>query len=107
MGQQLQNVPRDESGLLRDPHDWSPQLARELAREDGIEELSEEHWRLIESLRNYYAKYHVPPSSTRISHDTHLTAEATHHLFPNCLEAWRIAGLPDPGEEAKAYLSAE
>jgi tRNA 2-thiouridine synthesizing protein E len=26
------------------------------------------------------------------------------HLFPSPREAWRIAGLPNPGEEAKAYM---
>jgi tRNA 2-thiouridine synthesizing protein E len=26
------------------------------------------------------------------------------HLFRSQREAWRIAGLPDPGEEARAYL---
>jgi hypothetical protein len=25
-------------------------------------------------------------------------------LFPNPREAWRVAGLPNPGEEAKTYL---
>lgn len=26
-------------------------------------------------------------------------------LFGGPLEAWRIAGLPDPGEEARAYMA--
>jgi len=26
------------------------------------------------------------------------------NLFRSEREAWRIAGLPDPGEEAKAYM---
>jgi len=28
-----------------------------------------------------------------------------HDLFGTCLNAWRVAGLPNPGEEAKSYLS--
>jgi tRNA 2-thiouridine synthesizing protein E len=28
-----------------------------------------------------------------------------HDLFQSCLNAWRVAGLPNPGEEAKSYLS--
>ncbi len=27
-------------------------------------------------------------------------------LFGYCLVAWRVAGLPNPGEEAKSYLGA-
>ncbi len=107
MGQLLANVELDESGLLRDPQQWTPELARELARADGIDQLTEAHWKLIDSLREYYQRFHVPPSSTRLCHDTHLEPESLHTLFPNCLEAWRIAGLPDPGEEARSYLSAE
>jgi len=25
--------------------------------------------------------------------------------FTTCLGAWRVAGLPNPGEEAKSYLN--
>ena len=107
MGQLLRNIELDESGLLRDPRDWTPELAKELAFEDGISELSEAHWTFIDSLRSYYVKFHVPPPSTRICRDMHLGHGCVHDLFPNCLEAWRIAGLPDPGEEAKSYLAAE
>lgn len=107
MGQLLRNIERDESGLLCDPRDWTPELARELALEDGIDRLSEAHWTFIDSLRSYYEEFHVPPPSVRICHDMHLKQGCVHDLFPNCLEAWRIAGLPDPGEEAKSYLSAE
>jgi len=42
-----------------------------------------------------------------LSHVCHLTgqsADCMQHLFPNPREAWRVAGLPNPGEEAKAYL---
>jgi len=47
---------------------------------------------------------HPPPGyATNCTWNT----AAGHMLFPSCLAAWRIAGLPDPGEEAKAYLSAE
>jgi hypothetical protein len=26
-------------------------------------------------------------------------------LFSDCRSLWRIAGLPNPGEEAKAYMN--
>ncbi|VAW77797.1 hypothetical protein MNBD_GAMMA15-719 [hydrothermal vent metagenome] len=107
MEQLLRNIERDDSGLLRDPRDWTPELAQELALEDGIDKLSEVHWTFINSLRSYYAEFHVPPPSVRICHSMHLERDCVQDLFPNCLEAWRIAGLPDPGEEAKSYLSAE
>ena len=107
MGQLLQDNEFDEYGLLIDPQHWTPELARELAHTDGIGELTGDHWAFINSLRAYYRRFHVPPSAHRICHDLKLERGSGHALFHTCLEAWRIAGLPDPGEEAKTYLSAE
>ena len=106
MEQLLRNPQFDEFGLLLDPEDWSPELARELASGDGIDELSEKHWAFIHALRDYYEKFHVPPPPSQICHKLGLAHSCGHELFPTCLAAWRIAGLPDPGEEAKSYLSA-
>ena len=107
MGQLLRDAKFDEFGLLVDPGDWTPDLARELAQSDGISELTSQHWAFINLLRDYYQRFHVPPPASKICHDLHLGRGCGHDLFHTCLEAWRIAGLPDPGEEAKSYLSAE
>jgi dissimilatory sulfite reductase related protein len=97
----------DENGLLKHPEDWSRELAAELAREASIPQLTDVHWAFIDSLRAYFAKYDVPPPAAIICHDLDLDEWCCHDLFHDCLTAWRIAGLPDPGEEAKAYMSAE
>ena len=34
-----------------------------------------------------------------------LDPRQAHHLFSSCRSLWRIAGLPNPGEEAKAYMN--
>ena len=102
MEQLLRDPEFDEFGLLIDPEDWSPELARELALGDGIEELTEQHWAFLHALRNYYRKFHVPPPPSQICHKLNLHHGCGHELFPTCLAAWRIAGLPDPGEEAKS-----
>jgi len=97
----------DEYGLLRNPENWSPGLGRQLAARNGIGELTEHHWAFIYALRAYYAKFNAPPPPHKVCHDLHLGHNCAHELFDTCLNAWRIAGLPDPGEEAKAYLSAD
>jgi len=107
MGQTLRNGLFDESGLLMNPLDWTPELARELAAQEGIGELTERHWAFLNALRDYYQRFRVPPPTAKICHDLHLKHGSSHELFHNCLAAWRIAGLPDPGEEARSYLSAE
>ncbi len=34
-----------------------------------------------------------------------LDRQKAHKLFGSCKSLWRVAGLPNPGEEAKAYMN--
>ena len=107
MGEALRDPRFDTDGLLKNPADWSPELAQQLANSAGVGPLTERHWAFLMSLRDYYQKFHAPPPPHKVCHDLHLTRNCGHALFDTCLCAWRIAGLPDPGEEAKSYLSAD
>ncbi len=95
----------DEDGLLKDPATWTEALARDIARREGIGELSQDHWRVIRSLREHYAKFAVVPAMSQVCRVHGHDRQWVHDLFHTCLQAWRVAGLPNPGEEAKAYLS--
>lgn len=106
MGILLKQVDIDEYGLLVDSGKWTPELASEMASEAGIYQLNDLHWSYIGELRGYYQQFHVPPPPSKVCHQLHLGPGCGHELFYTCLNAWRIAGLPDPGEEAKSYLSA-
>ena len=74
----------DEMGLLKDPDMWNENIARQIALQDGMGELTAAHWKVIFSLRESYAQDHVPSA---IDH---------RNLFPCCMQAWRVAGIPDP-----------
>lgn len=94
----------DDDGFLIDPAMWSESLADQVAQNDGLGQLSEMQLELLRTLRSEFAKH---GTVTALSHVCHLTGQGPdcmHHLFPDPREAWRIAGLPNPGEEAKAYL---
>ena len=107
MEQRLASPRFDDFGLLVDPNDWSPELATEIARRESVPQLNDLHWAFIESLRDYYFRFQAPPPAALICHELDLGVWCAHDLFNNMLSAWRIAGLPDPGEEAKSYMSAE
>lgn len=94
----------DEDGFLRQPQIWNEQIARLVAKIDGLDELTEAHWRVIRSLRDYYAHFGAPPMCHHVSLETHMDKHCVEHLFHTQREAWRVAGLPNPGEEAKAYM---
>jgi len=95
----------DEDGLLKDPAQWNETVAAEIARREGVGRLTEEHWEVIRSLRSHYAKFGVAPAMSNVCHKHGKPRNWVHDLFQTCLNAWRVAGLPNPGEEAKAYLS--
>ena len=94
----------DPDGFLLDPAMWSESLADRIAQNDGLGELSELQIGLLLALRREYAKHGTVMALSHVCHLTGQSADCMQHLFPNPREAWRIAGLPNPGEEAKAYL---
>lgn len=94
----------DEDGLVSDFSFWTEDLARELAREEGIPELRDGHWKLINALRGEYARLSAISSIRNVCHQAGIDRSEVNELFGYCLVAWRVAGLPNPGEEAKSYL---
>jgi sulfur relay (sulfurtransferase) DsrC/TusE family protein len=94
----------DQDGFLIDPAMWSESLADRIAQNDGLGELNELQIGLLHALRREFAKHGSVMALSHVCHVTGQSADCMQHLFPNPREAWRIAGLPNPGEEAKAYL---
>lgn len=95
----------DEDGLLKHPPQWNEAVAEEIAHREGIATLTEGHWQVIRALREHYVRFGVAPAMSHVCHALGHERQWVHDLFGTCLGAWRVAGLPNPGEEAKAYLS--
>ncbi len=99
-------MPRfDANGFLTEPELWDEQLAERIARSDGLAPLTPAHWKIIHCLREHYRQHGAMPLP--LHHVCHLNDMDRHcmeQLFPSEREAWRIAGLPDPGEEARTYM---
>lgn len=93
----------NDKGHLANFADWSEEVAKVMARKDGLE-LSECHWLTIRFLREFYEEYEVPPSDRmliksigdKIS-DYGCTKGTLNQIFPKggCRHACRLAGLPD------------
>ena len=94
----------DEDGFLLDPLDWTPELAIEIADADGLLNLTSAHWKIIDYLREHYLTSGTLPVMNHVCRVNHLERHCVHALFHNPREAWRVAGLPNPGEEAKARM---
>ena len=51
----------DEEGYLANINDWVPGVANVMAKEDDLD-LNEEHWEIINFLREYYEEYQIAPA---------------------------------------------
>ncbi len=94
----------DVDGFLLDASAWTSDLAKEIARADGLGELTEKHWEVIHHVRQKYISLGSLPVMRLICRAAGLDRHKAHMLFSSCQGMWRVAGLPHPGEEAKSYM---
>lgn len=95
----------DQDGFLKDPAAWNHDLAEQMAQQSGFDGLTPEQWRILHWLRDHYFETGAPPSAHQVCHENQLEHDCIGRVFRHDLRgAWRIAGLPNPGEEAKTYM---
>lgn len=88
----------DDEGFFWDPDEWSPDAAEALARERGIDELTEAQWRVITFMRDYYRHHGRAPMNRDLRAGTEMTLMELERLFPDGIKlgARVLAGLPNP-----------
>ena len=59
----------DEEGYLANLNEWEPELATVMAKEDDCE-LTENHWEVINFLREYYDEYQIAPANSNTPEPT-------------------------------------
>lgn len=97
-------VEHDEEGYITTLSDWSRELAEEIAKTENIE-MTDEHWAVVNFLRDYYDEYQIAPAvRVLIKAIKKEMGEAVgnnkymYELFPYgpAKQACKIAGLPKP-----------
>jgi dissimilatory sulfite reductase related protein len=88
----------DEDGFIQDPAQWDEGIAAALAEQEGIKELTEEHWKVIRFLRSYYQQFGIAPMVRKLTKETGLPLKHIYQLFPTgpAKGACKLAGLPKP-----------
>jgi dissimilatory sulfite reductase related protein len=94
----------DQDGYLIDPVEWSQSFTERRAEEAGIE-LVQQHWHLIEIIRDKYLRLGALPPMRSVCKSAGLDKRELKQQFGSCLNLWKMAGLPNPGEEAIAYMN--
>jgi tRNA 2-thiouridine synthesizing protein E len=91
-------VALDEDGNLKNMSDWDKEIAVELAKQEGINELTDRHWIVIDFMRNEYETKGDAPSIRKLTKESGVDTKELYKLFPKgpAKKAARIAGLPKP-----------
>jgi len=88
----------DEDGFLQDPAIWSDDVALDFALTEAVSEMTEEHWKVVRYLRNYYLEFGIAPMIRKLCKETGFKLNQIYELFPSgpAKGACKIAGLPKP-----------
>lgn len=93
-----QTVELDEDGFLVKLDQWNEDVARYLAKEEGVDELNEDHWKIINYLKGYFAEYGIAPMVRKMTKESGYSLKEIYDLFPSgpAKGACKVAGLPKP-----------
>jgi tRNA 2-thiouridine synthesizing protein E len=98
------SIETDEEGYLVNRDDWSQEVAEAIAKAENLD-MSENHWEVVNFLREYYDEYQIAPAvrvltkaiGKKLGKDKG-NSKYLYELFPYgpAKQACKIAGLPKP-----------
>lgn len=89
----------NDDGFLLNSDEWTDEVARVLAQaEEGLNNLTEEHWAVINYIREYFLEKKVAPMVRKLCKHTGFSLKYIFELFPSgpAKGACKLAGLPKP-----------
>ncbi len=91
-------VDVNEEGFLTEPSQWNEDVAREIARNEGIDELTDRHWIVIEFMRSQYFEKGTGPTVRVLGKTSGVSVKELYQLFPKgpAKVAAKVAGIPKP-----------
>ncbi|MCK5201316.1 MAG: TusE/DsrC/DsvC family sulfur relay protein [Spirochaetales bacterium] len=91
-------VQVNDEGYLTDSSEWNKEIATTIAVEEGIGELSDGHWKVIDFLQKDYEEKGSMPSLRRVTKAGGVPTKDLYALFPGgpLKKSSKIAGLKKP-----------
>ena len=88
----------DEDGFIQAPDEWDEAVAADLAKTEGVADMSEDHWKVVNYLREYYLEFNMAPMIRKVCKSTGFKLKEIYELFPSgpAKGACKVAGLPKP-----------
>jgi TusE/DsrC/DsvC family sulfur relay protein len=94
----LTNVEFNQEGYMQDPNAWTPEIAKVLAQQECIAELTDAHWKIIQFCRDRAEENGASPTLRQITTGTGISTKELFTLFPKgpAKKVAKIAGLGKP-----------
>ena len=94
----LSALDTDAEGFLQRPEQWSEEIGVEIARNAGIEPLTDRHWLVIHFMRDRYLQTGQAPTIRTLGKESGVTTKELYQLFPKgpAKLAAKIGGIPKP-----------
>jgi dissimilatory sulfite reductase related protein len=94
----LTNIAFDAEGFMTDPSQWTKEIAAAIARQEGIDPLTEAHWKIIDFCRKTGEATGKAPTLRNITDGAGITTKELFALFPKgpAKKVAKIAGLGKP-----------
>jgi len=91
-------VQVNDEGFMTDLGEWNKDIATELAKEEGIEALTENHWKVIDFCRQSATESGSAPTLRQITTGTGISTKELFSLYPKgpAKKVARISGLGKP-----------
>ena len=91
-------VEIDEDGFIQDPESWNEEVAADLAKTEGVDELTDNHWKVVNYLRDYYKQFNMAPMIRKLCKQSGFKLKQIYEMFPSgpAKGACKVAGLPKP-----------
>jgi len=94
----LDTVAFDAEGFMTDPNQWTKEIADILAKKEGIDALTPEHWKIIDFCRESAKNSGKAPTLRTITDGTGVSTKELFALFPKgpAKKVAKISGLGKP-----------
>jgi tRNA 2-thiouridine synthesizing protein E len=91
-------VAVDDEGFFEVPEQWTEEMAPELARAEGIAELTDRHWQVLRFMRQEYFDKGTGPTVRVLGKASGVPVKELYQLFPKgpAKVAAKVAGIPKP-----------
>jgi tRNA 2-thiouridine synthesizing protein E len=94
----LANLMLDAEGFMTDKSQWTKEIAVEIAKQEGIETLTDAHWKIIEFCRKTGEDTGKAPTLRTITDGTGVSTKELFALYPKgpAKKVAKISGLGKP-----------